>query len=182
VNNKRYKKGELVSVQKGKVNAIKNGKKILISKEEYYKGGYTCNNTNKKPVKDKYGRCFLINKNSLSSKKYKHVSLGLVTAINKSTGKITKVTTNTFKKNKNYVGINYKKFNGKNNPNAKIIKIYDNKNKLIITCYGNFKKICKKRGYPFVTLQKSYYRKGAPIYKNLKYAKEHKRYIGWYAI
>lgn len=187
-NDPRYKEKTLKSVQTNMVHAItKDGRKEWISREQYYSGDYTCKNTNQVPVKDENGRCFLMDKNAPDIINYKHVSHDLVSAKDKTTGLIVKITQETFDLNDNYVGVNYGKVNGSDNPNAKTIKIYDAAKALVFECRGNFKSTCKREGLPFAALQNSYYQNGAPIFiskKSHSYARNHnfERCIGWSAL
>jgi len=75
---------------------------------------------------------------------------------------------------------------GSNNPNAKIILIFDRIGKLQYRCNGNFSEIVEENGLPSAALSKSYKNNGEPIYqtRNAKLiANKHKNLllIGWYA-
>lgn len=64
---------------------------------------------------------------------------------------------------------------GEKNPNAKIINIFDDKNNLILTIIGGFKRICKEQNYPTSLLIYTY--KNNTIIASKKY----KQFNGWYA-
>jgi len=75
---------------------------------------------------------------------------------------------------------------GKNNGNAKVIKIFNSKNDLVYICEGNFKETCIEKNLPFRQLQESR-RTGKKVFstKNGKTIANNKglsKFIGWYAI
>ena len=187
-NDPRYLKGELTSIQVGKVMARdKNGKVVKITKEEFENGDYVGTNVGKFSYKNKKGATFMVNINDprIKSGELVHCTKGLVTAKNLKTGKNETITKYEFENNSNYVGVNSGKIKGENNPNAKTIKIFNNQGKLIITSKGNFKKICKKYGYPLDALSISYKNNGCPIYinkGNRKPENKNLKFKGWYAI
>lgn len=49
-----------------------------------------------------------------------------------------------------------KRVSGANNPVAKIVHIYNEKNVLIYECHGNFKQMCKHHNLPYAPLYRSY--------------------------
>lgn len=171
------------SIAKNKVNSISkiDGSKKCISVEEYYSGEYYCNNTGKAPVTDNNGNTFLVSVNDPKyiSGELTHVSKGLVTAIDLNTGKSRQVTKEEFILNENLVGPNYNRV-GRENFNAKTIKIFDNFNNLICECVGNFKIKCNELNLPFNQLRISY-TKNIPILRTNR-NKHIENYIGWYAV
>ena len=76
------------------------------------------------------------------------------------------------------------------NSRAGIVKIFDNNNKPVFICDGNFRKICKENNLPLNALLHSYLQNGKPIYVNIIDAgnisilskKNWLKYKGWYAI
>jgi hypothetical protein len=188
-DDERYLNKELVPLTKGKMSICIDGKYKMIETEEYYKNKekYNATNKNKIPVIDKNGNKFLIDKDD---EKYLN---GELTSVHK--GKIISkdkngnpmyVTKYEFDK-LGLVGINKDKINGPNNPNAKIINIYNKYNQLMFSCNGNFKEICKLNNLPFISLYKSYRNNGEKIYKtkrgeNEAIKKNNVKFIGWYAI
>lgn len=76
---------------------------------------------------------------------------------------------------------------GKDNPNSKIIHIYDNDDKLIYECNGTFRKVCEQYGLPYYILYVSLL-ENTTAYKNSRPAEITKLtnsgkiiYKGWYA-
>lgn len=67
---------------------------------------------------------------------------------------------------------------GKNNPNAKIIYIFDNNDKLKFICNGNFYKICSENNLPAGKLSETY--KGFTTTVKTK-SFMFRQYNGWYA-
>ena len=186
-NDERLNK-DLFSIQKGMINAIDScGRSCRITKSQYYEGKYTCNNTGKVPIKYK-GICKLVSTNDpkYKNKTYKHVSTNSVSAIDVKTGETKSVSKKEYDKNENLFGVNYMKINGKNNPRAKIINIYDSEDKLVCICHGNFKSTCKEKGYPFNALRRSYVSGGKKIYRSKRGQQvdknNEKSFTGWYAI
>ena len=116
---------------------------------------------------------------------YKHVSDGLVSAVNIITGETCSVTKEEYSTG-NYQGINKGRICGSKNPNAKTIEIYDDYGNLRYTAKGNFKKICVDNSLPFAALRRSYSLGGVPIFSSKKTLADAKRmgktsFIGWYA-
>jgi len=75
--------------------------------------------------------------------------------------------------------------NGKNNPQAKSIHIFNNKDELLYNCSGNFDKICRDNNLPLEGLRRTYinntklYETKRGISKAKLYGFE--IYVGWYA-
>jgi hypothetical protein len=190
INDERYKNGEFRHLCVGMVTAFdKNGNRKFITTDEYYNGDFICNNTGKIPVKDKKGRCFLIEKNSelIEKNNLCHVSTGLVSVVDTRTNETKKVTQEEFLKNNFLIGVNKNKISKDKNPNAKTIKIFNEKNELVVECKGNFKETCIKNKFPFAALRDSTYDNGKPIFtskRHLTYATKNNllRFVGWYAI
>lgn len=96
--------------RKNKVVAIKNGKKLSISKEEFDSNSTIFGHTkNRVTVKDKNGSFFQI---SINDKRYKSgelvpVTKNLVTAISKNTGQTIMVSQNEFQNSDDLVGITF---------------------------------------------------------------------------
>ena len=71
---------------------------------------------------------------------------------------------------------------GVNNPNSKVIVVYDSSNNRVFKSFGNFKEMCKKYDVPMGLLQKSLY-ESKPIsadgYKIVR--GDRAKYIGWRA-
>ena len=77
------------------------------------------------------------------------------------------------------------KNNGHKNPSAKIIDIFDNNDKLMFVCHGNFNKVCEIHNLPVSFLKRSYQNNGIKFKKSRGMSKEfyerHKHFEGWYA-
>lgn len=77
---------------------------------------------------------------------------------------------------------------GKNNPNAKIIHIFNNNNELVFECHGNFIKICDENNLPKRPLMTSYRNNGKKLYQYTRQSditqvgKNYELYKDWYAI
>jgi len=190
---KRYLNGELVSVSCDMVNAInKEGDREYVTKKEYYNRSDLITNNNGKFVvkyvnRTEDNRPFLINKNDVRVKSGEVVSVhkGTVTCVDLITGDIKKIKHSEFLMNEKLVGINKNKINGSDNPNAKIIIIYDSDDNIKFECFGDFEEICLFNKLPYTSLKKSYLR-NTIIYNSVRGKTEAKKrgnmeYVGWYA-
>jgi len=117
-----------------------------------------------------------------------NIAKGKVMAKELDTGKIVKVTKEEFKSNNNLVGSTSGDQVGSNNGMAKQINIYNNKDKLLFECNGNFSKICKENNIPIAIMRNTYYNNTKINIDNAGKrgvnwnAIEKKRpFIGWYA-
>ena len=63
---------------------------------------------------------------------------------------------------------NHANFNGNKNPNAKTIKIYNNKDEVMFITNGNFKNVCEEFKLPFYALKESYKNNGLKIYNSME--------------
>lgn len=189
VDDVRYKNGELINLTKGSMPICVNNSYENITIKEYYKNKekYTPTNIGKVPVADESGNRFLISKNDERYKNKEVVSLHKGKILSKDiNGNVKYVYKDEFIKN-NLTGINKGNISGSDNPNSKLIKIYDNNDNLIFECDGNFKQTCKDNNLPFISLYRSYKNNGSKIYNTKRGEKEaHKkgnyRFIGWFAI
>lgn len=175
--------------RKGFVTAVdKDGKSRRVTIEEYYSKNMSSNRSGKITVKDKTGRTFLAHTDheKFLSQEWVHISKNMISVRDLITGKTLSVSKNQFECNPSYVGVNKGRVSGANNPNAKIIKIYNNQNVIVYECVGNFQSYCKKNNLPFLALRNSYCQNGKPIFKTkrqLTYAKKTnmEKYAGWFA-
>jgi len=76
---------------------------------------------------------------------------------------------------------------GNNGVSSLSINIYNEKDEIMFSCYGNFQEICDKNELPFSTFRRSYQNKGRKLYSTkigLSIAiKENNQHLkGWYAI
>jgi len=190
INDERYIKKELKPIQYNMVNAfnIYKNKYEHITKEEFYqkKDNYIVNNTNKIIIKDENNKGILVDKNDprILSGNYETINKGKIMAKDEN-GNVFYVDKNYFIENK-LVGVNKDKVNGSDNPNAKIIHIFNKDHVLMFICNGNFKKICNENKLPRASLMKSYFKDGMPIYNSKfgitnAYKTNNDLYIGWYA-
>ena len=131
ISTKEYfsNKDKYISTNKGKVAATNTLTKEtkLVSVEEYH-----------------------------SNKNLVHPSKGLISVydnIDKIFKSIPRIEFDSNKKR--YSGVNKGKISASNNPNKKIINIYNSNNEIIFTCDGNFKDICSKNYLPFNALSNS---------------------------
>ncbi len=93
-----------------------------------------------------------------------HLLLTKIHSDNYGILKAAECMTNGFNKcsgitNKKYAWLKKKyseRLSGPDNPKAKIINIYNDKNKLMYSCNGNFKKICKEYNLPRHAFEQSY--------------------------
>lgn len=189
IYDERYINGELKHCSFGKVAVLnKDGNYNHISKEEFYKNKdrYKATNLGKVVVIDN-GKKVLINKTDeryvSGELEYQHNNKVLCKDKNNNIFYLPK---EEYEKS-NYVGFNKGKIDGKNNPNSKVIKIFDKNDNVVFTCEGDFKKICKENDLPFISLQRSHYSNGKRIYTTKKGVQEaikrnKEKYIGWYAL
>jgi len=71
---------------------------------------------------------------------------------------------------------------GMKNPKAKIIGIYNERDELKFTCYGNFIEVCEKNDLPFGPLKQSRLKNTKGIYMEHKARIEkYEKYTGWYS-
>lgn len=165
---------------------IKTNKIDYISTEDYYNNlnKYKSLNKDKVAAYNKITKeTKLVFKEELKTNlNLQHPSTDRVSVINLETNKTESITKEEWDNNPNkYKGVNYNKISGKNNPNKKLIYIYDNKGKLIHRCNGNFKQICEDNYYPHELLRRTYANK-TKLYTNSEPRKEEwKQYKGWYA-
>lgn len=174
--------------KKGYVNAIKNGRYVRVTREEYKDQKLTCNNTGKMPVVDENGNRFLADKDHVNIKKglWQHVAKNTVSVRDTLTGENKTVTTDEFKANPHLVGVRKGMNDGANNPNSKRIGIYDANLNLVAECHGNFEHYCINNHLPFAGLRRSMCNGGTPIITTKRqesYAirKGYIQYRGWSA-
>jgi hypothetical protein len=188
-DDERYLNGELINLTKGKMPIYINGKYEMIETKEYHrnKEKYQATNKSKISVSDENGNRFLVNSNDerYLNGELKSVHKGKILSRDEN-GNIHYVSKYEFDK-LGLVGINKGKINGSNNPNAKVIKIYNKDNLLMFSCNGDFKETCKLHNLPFISLYKSYKNNGAKIYNSKRgkteaVKKNNQEFIGWYAI
>lgn len=184
ISDPKYLIGEYVGVNKGTLNVkvLDGFKKIAIN--EFYKNydKYIAQNKNKVIVKNLNGECFKVDKNDprYLSGEYVSVHHGKILAKNEF-GKVFYVAKEEFI-NKGMAGINKGLISGKNNPNAKVIKIFNDKNEIMHTCIGNFEEVCKNENLPFSLLKKTYLHNSFIEKPVRKHASDNrKKYCGWYA-
>lgn len=184
VNDEKYLSGEYKFVNNDTI-LVKDlsGKKLRIPTKDFLenKGKYFGINKGKFIYKDKNNNYFLVDTKDprVISGELVHYTKGLVYCKNLLTGEEKFVDKKTFDSDENLVGKVYGTFNGSKNPNAKIIKIYNNKDEVVYKCHGNFKKICKENNLPLHALIYSYENSGKKIY--LKKNND-SLFKGWYAI
>lgn len=187
VNDDRYIKGELIGLSTG-LTPIRNddGCYIIINKSDYNKDIHKTSNHQKAPVVDKDGNRFLIDINDerYLSGKVKSVHKNKVICKDNNNN-IHYIDRDEFLEKK-YVGINKGNINGSQNPNAKLIKIYDENDNVKYICNGDFKKTCIENNLPFISLYKSFKNGGIKIYDTLRGKSEaikrnNTKFIGWYA-
>jgi hypothetical protein len=188
VTDEKYLSGEYSYLTQGKMPVFVDGKYEMIETSEYYENRekYTTSNTNKVPVKNDVGDRFLIDKSDIRyiNGEFKSVHKGKILAKDID-GNIMYVSEEEFKRLK-LTGINKGKISGEDNPNSKIIHIFNELNEVVFKCNGNFKKICKENNLPFISLKRSYLNKGRRLYVTGRGQIEASKrgnikYIGWYA-
>lgn len=170
-----------------KVAVIDNTSNILvyISTKEYYSNinKYTSTNKGLVAVID------LLTKESklvpveeyYNNKNLVHPSSGLISVFDNIDKKYKSINRLEYESNINrYCGVNKGKISTNNNPNKKIINIYNAQDEIVYSCDGNFKNICEENDLPFYTLGKSYRNGGERIYQQ-RLPKKHIEYKGWYA-
>jgi hypothetical protein len=188
VTDEKYLSGEYSYLTQGKMAVFVDGKYEMIETSEYYENRvkYTTSNTNKVPVKNDVGDRLLIDKSDIRyiNGEFKSVHKGKILAKDID-GNIMYVSEEEFKRLK-LTGINKGKIGGEDNPNSKIIHIFNELSEVVFKCNGNFKKICKENNLPFISLKRSYINKGRRIYITSRGQVEASKrgnikYIGWYA-
>ena len=170
-----------VGLNKGMVTVIdvRDGTTKNVSKEDFDKFDYYVSKT-KGTIKVIDKRDGLIK--TVSNEEYKKndffefIQKGKLPVIDTRDGTTKHITKKDYEKYDYFV-----------NPRSKRIDIFDNNDNLVVSCFGNFKKICKENGFPAAPLAKSY-RENIKVFENLppnhlsriKKRKEFK-FIGWYA-
>lgn len=158
-----------------------------ISKEEYLKSdNYIPIAKNKTPVFNKIlNKYHIVDSEDYHNYDYlTHPSKDRISVYDKIDDVTKSISKEEYINNKErYQGVNKGKINGKNNPNKKIIKIFDSVGVLQFYCEGNFKEVCLLNDLPLAILQKSAYNNGEPIYSKRKCTiPSREKYNGWYAI
>lgn len=182
IDDPKYISGELTHIAMGMTSAIdQNGNTVYITSNKYASGNFITNRTNRVPVKDKYGNILDVATNDprYLSGELVHVYHGLVSAKNIITGETRCVSKDEFINDPQLVGINAGKISGKNNPRAKITKVYDNNNELRYVANGNFKELCKTKKLPFAALSHSARNNGEKIHTTNRSLTSKFRF--WYA-
>lgn len=108
------------------------------------------------------------------------------TCINIKTGTYTTVDKEIFDKCDYLKGVNYNKINKSNNPNAKILYVYNEKDELKYTFNGN-RTECEQYNLTFYIITVSAKKQGEPIGYTKQARTELRKnmrqnYIGWYAL
>lgn len=185
----KYLAGNYKSITYGFVTCKNDkGENVRVIKEDFYSNKkYTSPNTGMVPAKDADGNSFLANRNDprLLKGEIMSVHKGKVICTDQY-GKNRLVTCDEFKNNPNLFGVCRGKISGNKNGRAKIIDIFNSSGDLIYRCDGNFKQVCLKNKFPFMSLKKSHINGGVPIYQSKKAKTDSIKndtqvYIGWYA-
>lgn len=146
--------GRYVSISKGKVACynIRTGEKGLVPTEEY-----------KKDINLQHGSKNRVSVYDLEDQKSKSIT-----------------SEEYYSNRKRYQGVNKNKISGKNNPNRKLIYIYNPKETIMYKCEGNFKNICIQNNLPFSRLGETY-RNNSKIEVGSRSTALTKEYEGWFA-
>jgi len=102
-------------------------------------------------------------------------------------GGIIHVDKSVFDEDSDLVGLNKNRISSNNNPNAKVINIFDHKGNLRYTTNGNFKKIIRQYSLPYGAFMYSYKNNGIIVGHNKQSRAELRKrckqnFIGWYAL
>lgn len=191
VNDTRYINGELIPFNCGLVPVLNivTGKHCSVNKNVFYneKNKFIATNKDKVVVKNKDNEKFLIDKYDdkyISGEYVFHLKDKIL--CRDQNNKVGFVTKEIFSDG-NYVGINKGRVSNENNPNAKLINIYDENNNKIFSCNGDFKTVCLDNNLPFISLARSYRNNGEKIYNTKRGIIEAEKrnmlkYVNWYAI
>jgi len=164
-----------------------DGRRFQTTVEEYNKNpDFKHPHHNKVPVLDTLtGIRKLVYRNDFysNSDRYKHVSSGNVMVYDTIENKTCVITKQQMiDANGRYVGVNKNKVNGSDNPNKKIIDIFNSNDEIVFTCDGNFKSVCKSNNLPFATLSRSYRNNGTRLFTSkLPMNLENLKFKNWYA-
>lgn len=172
------------------VNVLKigNTNRTMVSKEEFYTNRdlYIATNDNKVAVIDNITGlgCVIDKQLYYESDRYSHFCSGKIAAV---VDGIVKFVSKEDFINKGYVGVNSGKVDGKCNPNAKHIKIFDNDNNLRFDCIGDFKTTCINENLPHIPLMKSHKNNGSKLGDSMRKMNQLikmklENYAGWYAV
>lgn len=169
----------------GKVTCLdlRDNKTKSVIKSEFYKHNYYVSVHKNKLVSN-------VTRDKLAKKK-----INTVVAIDTRKGEKVSISKKEFDNNEYYIGVTkgvkpskktLKKLSnatkGANNPRAKKINIYNDKDELMYECNGNFKEVCNIEDLPYQPLMKSYKNNSSKIYTCRKpYNKEWINYRYWYA-
>jgi len=193
----------------GKVAVFENKNIIMIDKMEYSKEKYTSVSKGKVTIKNIDGLIECINIVDYNPTKHTFLTKGMTVGRNIKTGNLEYISTDELKNNMNFEHFNkgfitvvdmrtkenvkvsitdYKKYDYYKNMNSKLIKIFNNNNEEIYSCFGGFKDFCSDKSLPYEAFRKSYYNNGKKLY--LTHGKREKqleklgflKYKGWYAI
>jgi hypothetical protein len=102
-------------------------------------------------------------------------------------GNFLYVTKEEFDSRDDLFGVNKNKINGENNPNAKIIQIFNHNKVLVYEFNGNFEQKCKELNLPFASFVNSYKNNGRRLghcYASRGGLRKtiNQKYIGWFAL
>jgi hypothetical protein len=188
IDDERRLTGELSPITKGMTPIrLEDGTYVNIPTSEYNKDSHKTSNSGKIPVIDKNGNTSLVNSTNKQYLSGELVSVHKGKILCKDNkGNVFLLTKNQFE-GSDYVGVNKGNVSNSNNPNAKEILIYNKDGKIMFTCLGNFKTICKSNNLPFASLSNSYRNNGLKIYNSkigIINAKKlnNEEFIGWYAM